>query len=120
MMRKNLVELVTSSLFSSVMVSAKRSTSRMAVRDRRGKVFFSCASITSRYKRLMGLASRAETSRLPKTLSTSVSSMVASSTFCTRLEKASSTDCSMVPARNHFSAAKGALRLYTCSGSSTM
>ena len=120
MMRKNLVELVTSSLFSSVMVSAKRSTSRMAVRDRCGKVFFSCASITSRYKWLMGLASRAETSRLPKTLSTSVTTMVASSNSRTRSEKASSTDCSMVPARNHFSAANGALRLYTCSGSSTM
>ena len=118
MMRKNLVELVTSSLFSWVMVSAKRSTSRMAVR--RGKVFFSRASITSWYKRLMGRASRAETSRLPKTLSTSVTSMVASSTLRTRSEKASSTDCSMVPARNHFSVAKGALRLYTCSGSSTI
>lgn len=112
--------LGSSALFSSVMVSAKRSTSRMAVRDRCGKVFFSCASITSRYKRLMGLASRAETSRLPKTPSTSVTSMVASSTLRTRSEKASSTDCSMVPARNHFSAAKGALRLYNCSGSSTM
>ena len=118
MMRRNLVELVIRLLFSWVMASAKRSSSRMPVWDSRGKVLVRCASITSRYSCSVGCARVRDTTRLLTMPRISVMRMAMSRTRCTVPEKANSVPLSTAPTRIQCSSQNGALRLYSTSGSS--
>ena len=119
MMRKNLVELFTSSLFRLVRASAKRSSSRILVRESCGNCFFSCPSTTSVYKSSTGRAKLRATIRLPSAPSTSVATMATVSILRTLLANSNSTRLLTVPISIQRSFAKGALRLYREMGSIT-